>query len=85
MPLTAATHTGFTGAPPCLHCAEAIAVYAGIVAIGEWAVRCDEQHVLDAYCGGEDFDGSPDPCPTCGALSWEPCAPGCSEAPYRDN
>lgn len=42
------------------------------------------EYVLDAYCGGEDFDGSPDPCPTCGAGPWEPCAPGCSEHFYGD-
>lgn len=47
--------------------------------MGEWAKRCDGEHVAQAWAEG------PYVCPGCYAVAPERCAPGCIDAEIEED
>lgn len=58
---------------------EAVAIYAGVVALGEWSKRRDDEHTAQAWAEG------PYVCPGCHAVAPERCAPGCIDAEIEED
>lgn len=54
------------------------AACVGVVALGEWAKRCDDEHTAQAWAEG------PYVCPGCYAVAPERCAPGCIDAEIEE-